>query len=183
MGGGEPFTNQIDISTVCDTDKVKDEGEKIWGGARLPNHRLAWSTTYNPHRVNHCGYQCLLRCAGYRATMKQVRCLRHAVAYETVRAYEENMCLYGINIRDIVDQSGHSIEKYARHVMEQQWASQAEMAIGAALLRVNVSLQGRGMYMRLEYDSLLGSHVQTCDGNKAGPSFIHGKLSAQHFHK
>ena len=60
------------------------------------------------------------------------------VAEEIYEAFVQNKEILGINMKDLVSSTGHSLKSYMVATEENQWASRVKVAMGAATLSIVV---------------------------------------------
>ena len=122
------------------------------GSRRIKQHGRHTLAAYDPHRENHCGYQCLLVAAAKRPSGAAIKALRKRVA-DTI---ESDLMLgknYGnLSIRTAVSLSGMTDEQYINDIRGQQWASPIELTAAAKILGIRTSLQVGGDFIPINED-------------------------------
>ena len=108
------------------------------GRQRLASHTRKSTRTYNPKLPHHCAYQCLLKVAGLSVKPAKVMELRSSTADALYVAYTESQVLYGIDARETVQASGHTLRAYMADIRHQQWASALEVALAANILDISL---------------------------------------------
>ena len=97
-------------------------------------HRRRKTLSFNPSLPNHCGYQAVLRAAGYRASITQVKWLRKRVSEEFYKARIESRSIAGVDPHQLLVQEGKSLAAYCREIAEEQWASIVELGLASEIL-------------------------------------------------
>ena len=116
---------------------------------RTAQRKLRSTLRYNPCLPRHCGYQCILRASGRKATLSQVKRLRAHVSQRLQQAYLMNETVSGVHICSIVQQSDMTLQSYIHDIAMQQWVSQAELAIAAELQKLSVWIANGKSWLKL----------------------------------
>ena len=104
------------------------------GVKRVAGHRRACTMFMNPNLPGDCGYQCLLKIAGYKQNKVNVRWIRAIVADRVREARIQDQTIHGVRVHDLIAQEGLTLEAYHAAVCTKLWASKVELALGAKYL-------------------------------------------------
>ena len=123
----EPMT-----STMRRAASARRVGARKIGGMKRDMTRV-----YNPTLHGHCGYQAALVAAGKVPSKKAVLDLRKKVSVDFVQGALEDREEAGLRLRELVRHEGLTLKAYAAAVERDLWASPAELAIAARILKTN----------------------------------------------
>ena len=134
------------------------------GRRRHGTHRRTMTRVYDPPAKNDCGFACVLRAAHVPCTKKNIRELRRHVADRVYKGYLGDEHYSGYSVRDMVQQSDHTLAAYRACLEWDMWASPLELMFAAEVMHVDLVIMTRQ------------GHV--CHGER--PSYL-VKLADQHW--
>ena len=109
---------------MSETFRVRRRG----GRRRHGTHRRTMTRVYDPPAKDDCGFACVLRAARVSCTKKNIRELRTQVADRVYKGYLSDEHYYGYSVRDMVQQSDHTLAAYRASLEWDMWAYLVKLA-------------------------------------------------------
>ena len=114
------------------------------GRRRFGNHKRIMTRLYNPPAEHHCGYACVLRAKGLEPANARIEKLRKATADRVYLAYIEDEYVRGMSVRNMVKDTGMSLNAYLAGVRWRLWASTMEVYFAAQHEEIPIAISSKG---------------------------------------
>ena len=114
------------------------------GARRYGGHRNCMTVTFGPPSLHDCGFACVLRAAGRKIAHVSIRHFRREVASKVYVAHIENTIVHNMSVRDMVQETGHSLNAYVAALRWNLWPSSWELCLVADVLGIDIGISVGG---------------------------------------
>ena len=116
---------------------------------RITGHRRCLTQRWDPTTPGECAYSCLLRAAGIKESKEELSHLRACTSQVVKTMFLDDEYVGEVGVRNLINQSGHTLNAYLAQVRHRQWASIVEACAAALVLGIAVYFADGDMIQKI----------------------------------
>ena len=119
-------------------------------------HRRNVTRIFDPASQYDCAFACVLKAAGKACTKSNIEDLRVKTADRVYTAYVHDQTYHGYKVRDMIEETGHTLAAYLAMLRWRLWASPIEVCVAAEVLYMHIAVSsGQGVMIHGDRPSFL----------------------------